>query len=165
MRITAMLMWVWLCLCCTRLHLGQQMVWVRLAIDALVVHACRQQHLLATSQLQSMAKLLEDAAAGRYKRAVDPATAAAAAAVASMSEGGADPAAADAATAAAPDSKQLVLAELTKTSTKHHKLVEVLQGLQQQMPSLQDDLSKVLLHAATTSAWLQPTAAAAVTDG
>jgi hypothetical protein len=41
-------------------------------------------------------------------------------------------------------------------------LVDILEGLQQQLPSLQDDLSKVLLHAAATSAWLQPPAAAAV---
>jgi hypothetical protein len=96
-----------------------------------------------------MAKLLEDAAAGRYKRAVDPAAAAA-----TSSEGGAE-------AAAAPDSKQLVLAELSKASAKHDKLVEVLRGLQQQLPSLQDDFSKVLLHAAATSAWLQSTAAGA----
>jgi hypothetical protein len=120
----------------------------------LVAVACRQQHLLATSQLQNMAKLLEDAAAGRYKRAVDPATAAAAAATGDSAN---EPGSGGEAAAALPDSKQLVLAELSKASQKQAKLVEVLQGLQAQVPGMQDDLHRVLLHAAATTAWLPQT--------
>lgn len=114
---------------------------------------CRQRHLLATFQLQNMAKLLEDAAAGRYKRAVDPAASAAAAAAAvSASESGAGGEAA--AAAPAGSSKQLVLSELSKASQKQAKLVEVLHSLQAQVPGMQDDLHRVLLHAAATTAWL-----------
>lgn len=120
---------------------------------------CRQQHLLATSQLQNIAKLLEDAAAGRYKRAVDTASAAAAAAASSGAD--ADQQSAPAG-GPASDSKQLVLAELGKASNKQAKLVELLQDLQQQTPGLHDELQRVLLHAAATSAWLQPQTAAAV---
>lgn len=116
---------------------------------------CRQQHLLATSQLQNMAKLWEDAAAGRYKRSVDPAAAAAAAAAASAVSASESGARGEAAAAAAPgSSKQLVLAELSKASQKQAKLVEALQGLQAQVPGMQDDLHRVLLHAAATTAWL-----------
>lgn len=100
---------------------------------------CRQQHLLATSQLQNMAKLLEDAASGKYKRAVDPSSTAAATS-----------------SSAAPDTKQAVVAELAKAAAKQAKLVDILHSLQQQVPELQDDLGRVLLHASATSVWLQP---------
>jgi hypothetical protein len=122
---------------------------------------CRQQHLLATSQLQNMAKLLEDAASGRYKRAVDPSASTAAAATSSSDEThAASPGTSS--SSSAQDSKQVVLAELSKAAAKQAKLVNILQGLQQQVPDLQDDLGRVLLHAAATSMWLQPEAAAEV---
>ena len=133
----------------------------QLMLRALWCTTCRQQHLLATSQLQNMAKLLEDAASGRYKRAVDPATSTAAAAPSSGD--GPEAAAAGASSSnSPPDSKQAVLAELSKAAAKQAKLVDILQGLQQQVPQLQDDLGRVLLHAAATSMWLQPQAAAEV---
>lgn len=128
-------------------------------------HVCRQQHLLATSQLQSMAKLLEDAAAGRYKRAViatsssstTPTSAAATAAAASDS--GTAPAASQADTTnqqQQPSSSVVVATELYKAAARQSRLVEVLQQLQQQDPSLSGELGRVMLHAAATTAWLQP---------
>jgi len=118
---------------------------------------CRQQHLLATTQLQSMARLMEDAAAGRYKRAVDTSGTAAAA-----SAGPSQPAT-EAASAAptANDTKQRVQAELSKAAAKQGKLVDLIQDLQRQVPSLHDELSRVLLHAAAAQTWL-PSQAAAV---
>lgn len=51
-------------------------------------------------------------------------------------------------------SRQLVTAELSKAAGKQAKLVELLHDLQQQLPSVHDELGKVLLHAAATAAWL-----------
>jgi hypothetical protein len=114
-----------------------------------------------------MARLLEDAAAGRYKRAIDPTAAAAATASASGTSTATDAAAADpaadAAAAAQPlDSKQVVASELAKAAAKQARLIEVLQGLQDQVPELHDELGRVLLHARATEAWLQPQAAGEV---
>lgn len=136
-------------------------VWSQqLMLCALWCIVCRQQHLLATSQLQNMAKLLEDAASGRYKRAVDPSASTAAAPT--NSDGPDAASAGTSSSTSASDSKQVVLTELTKAAAKQAKLVDILQGLQQQVPELQDDLGRVLLHAAATSMWLQPQAAGEV---
>jgi hypothetical protein len=113
-----------------------------------------------------MARLLEDNAAGRYKRAIDP-TAAAPTTSAAGTGAGADPAASDPAAvdAAAPepvDSKQFVESEVAKAAAKQARLVEVLHGLQDQVPSLHDELGRVLLHARATAVWLQPQAAGEV---
>lgn len=56
----------------------------------------------------------------------------------------------------------MVSSELAKAAARQTRLVEVLQGLQDQVPSLHDELGKVLLYARATEAWLQPQAAAEV---
>lgn len=92
---------------------------------------CRYQVLLATSQLQRIAKRYEDAAAGKYKPQSDAQT------------GGGTPA-----------SDQLQH-ELTKAVEKHEKLVGVVQVLQEQAPMLHEELDRVLAHAQAASSWLQ----------
>lgn len=99
--------------------------------------------LLATTQLQQIAKLYEDAAAGKYKRQTDPQAAVEGAAAATQ-----------------------LPQELGKAADKHAKLVEVIQMIQEQAPMLHEELDRVLAHAAAASSWLQSTnitAAAGVT--
>lgn len=88
---------------------------------------CRYQVLLATSQLQHIAKLYEDAAGGKYKRQVEPQAA----------DGVA------------------VGQELTKAAEKHARLVEVIQMVQEQAPMLHEELDRILAHAAAASSWMQ----------
>lgn len=102
---------------------------------------CRHKVLLSTSQLQRIAKHYEDAAAGRYKRQVD-----------TSSSG--QPQQPGDAEAAGGGSQQLLQAELSKAAEKQSRLVDVLMGLQQLFPALQEDLEGVLAHAAAAEAWM-----------
>eukprot|EP00879_Flechtneria_rotunda_P022980 GHRR01024289.1.p1 GENE.GHRR01024289.1~~GHRR01024289.1.p1 ORF type:complete len:288 (+),score=165.84 GHRR01024289.1:3270-4133(+) len=89
----------------------------------------KYQLLLSTSHLQRVAKHYEHAAAGKYKRQVD------------TSAASGDPAAAAA----------QIQGELAKASSKQSRLIEVLQGLQERVPELHDELDKVLAHAAAAA--------------
>jgi hypothetical protein len=101
--------------------------------------SCRHKVLLATSQLQRIAKGLEDAAAGRYKRQIDPSTA-------TQQQQGSS--------AEAASSSAQVQAALAKAADRQSQLVAVLQQLRQQHPELQEQLEGVLAHAAAAETWL-----------
>jgi hypothetical protein len=106
--------------------------------------------LLSTSQLQRIAKGLEDAAAGRYKRQIDPSTAAG-----QQQQGGTD--------AAAASSGAQLQAAFVKAAHRQAQLVAVLQQLRQQAPELQEQLDGVLAHAAAAETWLGSEGGATVT--
>jgi hypothetical protein len=108
--------------------------------------------LLSTSQLQRIAKGLEDAAAGRYKRQIDPSTAAG---QQQQQQGGTD--------AAAASSGAQLQAAFVKAADRQAQLVAVLQQLRQQAPELQEQLDGVLAHAAAAETWLGSEGGAAVT--
>lgn len=97
--------------------------------------------LLSTSQLQRIAKGLKDAAAGRYKRQIDPS----AAAKQQQQDGS---------TAEAASSSAQTQAALAKAADRQLQLVAVLQQLRQQAPELQEQLDGVLAHAAAAETWL-----------
>jgi murein L,D-transpeptidase YcbB/YkuD len=105
--------------------------------------------LLSTSQLQRIAKGLEDAAAGRYKRQVDASLAA------GQQQQGAD--------AGAASSAAQLQAALVKAADRQTQLVAVLQQLRQQAPELQEQFDGVLVHAAAAETWLGNEGRAAVT--
>jgi hypothetical protein len=107
--------------------------------------------LLSTSQLQRIAKGLEDAAAGRYKRQIDPSTAAGQ----QQQQGGSD--------AAAASSSAQLQAAFVKAADRQAQLVAVLQQLRQQAPELQEQLDGVLAHAAAAETWLGNESGATVT--
>jgi hypothetical protein len=93
--------------------------------------------LLSTSQLQRIAKGLEEAAAGRYKRQIDP-----------------KQQQQDGSTAEAASSSVQTQAALAKAADRQSQLVAVLQQLRQQEPELQEQLDGVLAHAAAAETWL-----------
>ncbi|KAF8063043.1 CCDC40 [Scenedesmus sp. PABB004] len=87
--------------------------------------AARHTVLLSTTQLQRMAKALEDVAAGRHKRGGEGAP------------GG----------AALAD-------ELSRTADKQARLAAALRGLQDSCPALHEELGRIAAHAAAAAAWL-----------
>ncbi|KAF6257749.1 hypothetical protein COO60DRAFT_1639651 [Scenedesmus sp. NREL 46B-D3] len=96
----------------------------------------------AASQLQRIAKGLEDAAAGRYKRQVEASTAAG-----QQQQGGTD--------AGAASSSAQLQAAFVRASDRQAQLVAVLQQLRQQAPDLQEQFNGVLAHAAAAETWLE----------
>lgn len=98
---------------------------------------CRQQALLATSQLQGLAKLLEDAAAGKLARAARPGS--------SGGAGGAQE---------QPQQDKTAATELARAAERQAQLVALVRGVQESAPGLSSELDRVLAHAAATAAWL-----------
>jgi NADH:ubiquinone oxidoreductase subunit E len=84
--------------------------------------------------MQHMAKAYEDAATGRYRYQINPA--------------------ASEASEAAGHQQQQVQAELAKAVDRQSRLLEVLQQLQKQAPSLHAELDRVMAHAVAASSWL-----------
>jgi len=84
-----------------------------------------------------MAKAYEDAATGRYRYQINPAASEAAEAV-----------------EAAGHQQQQVQVELAKAVDRQSRLLEVLQQLQKQAPSLHAELDRVMAHAVAASSWL-----------
>lgn len=80
--------------------------------------------------MQQITKYYEEAAAGKYKRQVDPAT------------------------ATGPAVTQ-VQQELAKATDKQDKLVQLIRVLQEQAPMLHEELDRVAAHAAAASSWLR----------
>lgn len=96
---------------------------------------CRQGSLLATSQLQGLARLMEGAMGGSGAKAADQARSTL------------EPKAAG--------------VELAGAIERLGRLVAIVRGVQLQLPGLTGELDRVLAHAAATMAWRQLTPAPA----
>lgn len=86
-----------------------------------------------------MAKAYEDAATGRYRYQINPPAAEAAEAQAEPQQ---------------QQQQQQLQVELAKAVDRQSRLLEVLQELQAQAPSLHAELERVMAHAVAANSWL-----------